>query len=381
MPYQIKFEGLPAGYALTSATQAGETVQVAFKGFFSSEDGMTFIKHLEGHVNPVLNLLPPEAAIKPSQIDHLLLHFDSNGDGVVYVNELTSVALIQAKGDVLEGQAIYDDDIADVSQFKFQDIEVPIDHAVLILFSKGWRKGMYFDFEPIHEQRKHRTYDLWDALGQCFNYVFFQEIHSITEETWKALFAEKWFPFVGLTNTTIKSLLSWISSGHSADQILPEASVEVKLRLPKLRQRWKDSKQFSDHQEFLNTAADRFEASDWVSANSILYTRLEGLLRSITKASGSNDFKQIDLSNVLLNSRINSSISRILPAYFQRYLEEVYFASFDPKTSASISRNSVGHGVAPASEFSEKAVVIGFLIVEQILHHLPKLTENSDATV
>jgi hypothetical protein len=402
MPYQIKFEHSLAGYTRNAATQADEPVQVVFKEFLSSEDGMTFIKRLEDFVNPILGLLPPESTIKPSQIDHLLLHFDSSGEGFVYVNELTPVALMQAKNNVLKGQAIYENDIADVSevkfkilegepvfnnnitdisQLKFKEIEIPSEHAVLILFSIGWRKGLYFDFEPNLPGQKCRTYDLWNALGQCYNYVFFQEIHSITEETWKALFAEKWFPFVGLTNATIKSLLSWISSGHSADQILATASAEVKSRLPTLRQSWKDLEQFSDHQELLSIAADRFEANDWISANSILYTRLEGLLRSISKASGNTNFNQINLSNALLDSKVNQPISRILPSHFQKYLEEVYFASFDPKSAAGISRHSVGHGVAPASEFSEKAAVIGFLIVEQILHHLPKLTKNSDTTV
>jgi hypothetical protein len=374
MPHQIKFGYPPAGYAASSRLE-GETVSVVSRQFLSSEDGMVFIGVLEDFVNPFLKNLPSPVAKKPSQIDHMLLHFDRDGNGVIYINELSKVGRVQFKKTFgfEVGQIVQDDDIVDFTHLEFEGINVPEDHGVLFLFSQGWRKGLYFDFEPTSPQGKARGYDLSNTLGQYYNYVASQELHSISDEIWAALFNEKWFPFIGLSIATIKGLLGWVKSGYSADQILPEASSQVKSHLQMLRQAWNSRSEFAEHKALLDIAAERFEAQDWVSANSILYTRLEGILRSVNLATGT---KQSDLASAPASLAARTVTSRILPAFFERYLNEVYFASFDPNTPAniSISRNSVGHGVAPMSEFSEKAAVIGFLIVEQIFYHLPEAT-------
>ena len=376
MPYNIKFERPPAGYSLTSARKGGKNVQVVFREFLTSEDGMVLVQRLEGFPSTVIGMLPPEAGIKSSQVDHMLLHFNKDGDATVYVNELAQIGLVRIRNDIEKGQAVYEDDIVDVDKLKFEGIDVPKDHGVLVIFSKGWRKGLYFDFEPITPEGKSRDYDLWTALGQCYNYLWFQEVHSVSDEVWEALFAAKWFPFVGLKGQTIKELLSWIRSGHSADEVLSNAAADVKSRLASLRKRWASSPIFDGHVEILNAAADRFEANDWISANSILYPRIEGVLRNIARATSAVKFGQRELSDAPRALGGLPTTSRVLPHKFQRYLKEIYFQSFNPDELAGMSRNSIGHGVAPSSEFSEKAAVIGFLIIDQIFYHMPPATKN-----
>jgi hypothetical protein len=46
MPYEIKLNDLPAGYAIKGAPKGGQ-VTVCFRKFFSSEDGQELIHHLE----------------------------------------------------------------------------------------------------------------------------------------------------------------------------------------------------------------------------------------------------------------------------------------------------------------------------------------------
>lgn len=376
MAYRIKFEHPPAGYSLNSVKK-GENAQVVFREFLTSEDGMTLIQRLEGFPSTVIEMLPAKARIKCSQVDHLLVHFDRVGNANIYINELSQIGLVRVRNDVKKGQAVYEDDIIDVEQLKFEGIDVPNEHGVLIIFSKGWRKGLYYDFEPIvHPDGKTRDYDLWIALGQCYNYLAFQELHSLTDEVWEALFSAKWFPFIGLRARTINELLAWVRSGHSADEVLTKAAEDVRNRLPSLRNRWLSSNIFAGHEEILNTAAERFEASDWVSANSILYPRIEGILRNIAKTTNAHSFSQGILANAPSNISALPHSSRILPQKFQRYLREVYFKNFDPHQPAALSRNSVSHGVAPHNEFSEKAAVLGFLIIEQLFYHIPPPTKQ-----
>ena len=370
MPYHVKFKHAPSGYVAKSVKK-GESATIIQKEFLSSEDGMALVHRLEGFATEVIDMLPTEARVKSSQVDHLLLHFDREGNATVYVNELAQIASIKTRSDLAKGQAVFDHDIVDVERLEYQGISVPPDHGVLVVFSKGWRKGLYFDFEPLPPMDKERVEDLWRSLGRCYGYLLFQEFHAISEQAWAALFAAKWFPFVGLKPTTIKEMIGWVNSAQSADEVLPKAAEEVRARLPSLRKLWATHAVFSDHKTILDAAADRFEARDWIAANSILYPRIEGVLRNVSKLSNQARLTQSELAKApLLASGLTRS-SRLLPHMFQKYLQEVYFETFDPKNPSNMSRNSVGHGVASADEFSEKAAVIGMLIVEQVFFHLP----------
>jgi hypothetical protein len=58
--------------------------------------------------------------------------------------------------------------------------------------------------------------------------------------------------------------------------------------------------------------------------------------------------------------------SFLLPDRFRAYLDDVYFANYEPGSPTPISRHSVAHGEATAEAFSLKASTIGFLTLYQI---------------
>lgn len=370
MPYSIKFEKPPAGYAAEAAHKGEKNVQVVFREFLSSEDGMKLIKRLEGFATQVLMMIKDECSVTCSSVDHLLVHFDRNGNGTAYVNELQQLGSVRLRKSVEKGDPIYEDDIIDYHELKFEGVDVPADHGVLVVFSRGWRKALYFDFEPIHPQGGSRPYNLWGALGRFYNYLCFQELHSLSDDDWSLLLRNDWFPFIGLRSKQIESLVGWLRSGTNGDEILEEAMGSLKERLPEIREKWKNSDVFSPHISLLNTAADRFEEGDWVSASSILYPRIEGILRSLARSSYSQS--ELAATPLRVSGKEEQEFSRLLPHNFERYLKEVYFRSFDPDAPSGISRNSVGHGVAAQEAYNEKASLIGFLIVEQIFYHLPE---------
>jgi hypothetical protein len=62
--------------------------------------------------------------------------------------------------------------------------------------------------------------------------------------------------------------------------------------------------------------------------------------------------------------------SLLLPNNFRRYLEDVYFAHFDPNNPDVLSRHSVAHGVAPADDYSLKGASVGLLILDQLSFYL-----------
>ena len=64
---------------------------------------------------------------------------------------------------------------------------------------------------------------------------------------------------------------------------------------------------------------------------------------------------------------------------FRKYMEQAYFASFEPGVTPVLSRNSVGHGVASAADFNEKGACLGLLILDQLFYFLPSMRPETAA--
>ena len=87
MPFEIDLGNPPGGYALTSSKD-GEYAQVSYRELTSTEDGQYFIRRLEGFPSSILQQLPSQIQIFPSQVDHMLAICRRDGKADVYVNEL-----------------------------------------------------------------------------------------------------------------------------------------------------------------------------------------------------------------------------------------------------------------------------------------------------
>lgn len=373
MPQEISFENIPAGYSL-SASKAGEagTVQVSVCEFTSSEDGDLFIKRLEGFPAEIVSKLP--VAIKPSQVDHLLAIIRRDKTATIYVNELKQIAKVMVKRAVNKGEAVFDDDIGDVDSLHFEGINIPKDASVLFLFSVGWRKGLFYDFWPTQiQESKIRDYDLDSLLGQLYTYLMFQDFFKISETEWKSLMAQGWFPFATLKKSTIKNILNYNKNQWNVDGLLPQIRDELLDKFATKMVAWNGNKYIKAHAKFIEAAIERYIGKDYISSISILFPRIEGLMRSFHQ-DVNNDIK-INQSN-LVESVIPKEIceqkphSLLLPQRFRQFLTDVYFANFDPKGDIPLSRHSVSHGVADDSQFSLKGATQGFLALDQLSYYL-----------
>jgi len=67
----------------------------------------------------------------------------------------------------------------------------------------------------------------------------------------------------------------------------------------------------------------------------------------------------------------------LLPHRFAAYLRDIYFANFNPVAQdIDVSRHSVAHGVATASDFNQKSAVLGILVIHQLFYFLENHREN-----
>ncbi len=373
MPIEIKLDQLPMGYSL-GAARRDETMSVSTLGFVSSEDGDKLIKYLEGIPTTILSRLPEAQRILPSQIDSLLVVISKDRIATVYLNELRMKGQVVVKRAIKKGEQLFADDIADIRQLEFEGVDIPPDSGVVFVFSIGWRKGLFYDLQPLEaNQNRSRTYDLAKVLAECHTYLTFQERFKLTGEDWTRLFDAQWFPFVALKDQTVRAMIDHARNGWSVDDLLDQIADEVRARIVAIPTSWKQSL-FAPHHEVLEKVVEQYLSDDYLSASLILYPRIEGIMRTVHTHVGAKSKPHKDnlIRSIMgAGSDKRHAHSLLLPDRFQKYLEQVYFKAFKPGEAPVASRHSVSHGVATVDQLSLKAATIGLLIVQQLVYFLP----------
>ena len=379
MPITIILDNLPAGTAESSGRDE-EVINVISQEFLSSEDGERLIERLEGVSNLLFSKIPVDQRPNPSQIDHLLAVVRKDKTATLYINELDFQIRITPKKKIEVGQSVYTNEIADIDSIRFPGVEITDDAGIYFIFSVGWRKGLFYDLTPLRPNSDGlRAYNLNYQLGQLYAYLTFQDLLKISDEVWGKMFVQEWFPFISLSPVLSKEMVKQAEAGWEIDDLLPKIAGEVKESLNDWLEKWSQNSLYKSHSALLGKAVERFLKSDHQSAISILYPRIEGILQNYYRLHGSEKPSQKRLAETAVRANISEEKPKLplLPEKFQRYLLEVYFRNFDPDQPEGVSRNTVSHGLAPVEAFSEKASVIGFLILEHLSYFFSE-SRNSD---
>lgn len=369
MPVEIILKNLPAGYAETSA-RGGDRVKVSQFGFYSSEDGDELIRRLEGLPQQIISLIPSSVPILPSKVDTLLSIIQKDKTAKVYLNEIKLLGEVRVKEDVKKGDLITPDHILDMGKMKIPDVDIPDNAGIVFVFSVGWRKGFLYDLAPLHgDSPRPRQYDVEELIGSLFSYLIFQERFKINDNTWKIILDQKWFPFAHLDNEIINQMISHAREGWDINELLPKITDNVKRLLKDNNPVQKSFRYKSEHSEIFEKAFERYLDEDYISCTSILYPRIEGLLRSFFHTEGYKGKltdKSLSKAAIDHHERNRISYSLLLPSKFNDYLNNIYFAHFVPGSMPDVSRHSVAHGVARHDNFDLKAATIAILIIYQL---------------
>lgn len=366
MYFETKLENILLGYS-ESAAQKGEKVKISLLGFFSSEDGDQLINRLEGFPQQMLSLIPSNQLILPSMVDTLVAVIRKDKTVSLYLNEVTTIAQIKAKKGVKKSALISADDILDIVEVEFKDIQIPEDAGFVYVFSVGWRKGFFYDFSPLHGDL--RKYDLKKQLGSLHAYLTFQERFKIPESAWDSMLVQRWFPFIYLDDKMIKKIIMYAKEGWDIDILLPEIKNNVLRLLEEASPFDKSLSYFGEHTSLIEHAIDRYKNGDYISCVSILYPRIEGVMRTFYRDIGYNASpSSTSLTDAVVehNSQERTETSLLLPDKFHRYLKDIYFSRFAPGSKPDVSRNSVAHGEARADDFSLKSASIAILVLYQL---------------
>lgn len=367
MPYHIRLDSLPGGYALTAARK-GEGVTVATSEFVSSEDGDLFVSRLEGLPSYLIAKLPPEDRIRPSTIDHLLAVIAPDQTATIYVNELRILSEVRVKRPIKAGDPVLTGDVADITEISFDGVDIPPTAGVLFIFSIGWRRGLFYDLAPL-QNNSPRQFDLRTFLAQAYSYLMFQHLFKITTDEWSLLLDQGWFPFQMLKPGTIKEMLAYVRQGWHVDGLLPRIAQETIQSLSELRDKVAANQILAEQIPFVDTAIEHLRKTDYISSISVLYPRLEGIMRAqhLLSQTGTQA-TQGSLATGLIqaNAKTRNALSLLLPERFREFLTRVYFKGFDPAKPKGISRHTVSHGVAPSTDYDLKGAILGFLALDQV---------------
>ncbi|HUV52354.1 MAG TPA: hypothetical protein VMW64_04680, partial [Dehalococcoidia bacterium] len=374
--FEIKLGMIPAGYAM-SACKPGEQVEIVLREFRSSEDGDLFISRLEGFPMQVLNLIRKKykTVIWESDISNMVAIIRKDKSATVFINA-PSLAKIQVKNPrpIKAGTPIDRNDISDVQEMIFKGVNIPVDVGVFVIFSAGWRRGLYYDLAPLAPDLPDRKYDINLLLGGYYSYLLFRDRFKLSERDWEDLFKSQWFPFASLSDKSINDIIAHNSYGWNVDDLLHQIKAEVVERTPDMFKFWVNIEAFKPHMKFFHEAFEQYKEDKDISCISVLYPRIEGALRTFQSLMGKpRQANQKDLADTIISDYVNPKhkvYSPLLPLKFNKYLSEYYFANFDPTIEDNpLSRNTVCHGVASEEIFCLKASTLGFLILSQLAYY------------
>lgn len=367
MKYTRHLDKIPAGFSL-SDTKPGERVTVQTREFVSSEDGDHFINRLE-IVNEFLNT--PLGVIQPSQVDSLLVIIHPNQNAEVYINQANVIGLALSKKAKEAGEAIYSDDIARISKIEFKDCEIKNTDGVLYLFSRGWRKALFYDFACVIKDMKPRDYDIYKALGIYYEYILFNERFKLLKSVWDELFSSNLFPFILLPENLIKKMVHMVKTQVDLEPLFIEIRKLLISEEKSIMDSFTGKKFYNDQLEFIRIAYKHLNQSDYISCIAVLYPRIEGILRQLFFSihPSSTTAKQEDQVSAI-TEKYDSNFGILFPGRFKKYITQCYFRNFNPHDPEGLSRNTVGHGVAKLEEFNLQGAILGFLILIQIKYYL-----------
>ncbi|RCX03545.1 hypothetical protein DFP77_11283 [Marinomonas foliarum] len=381
---EVKLKERIMGYSVSPA-RSGEMAQVQYMGATSTEDGDLHIKYLEGFPQTILSMI--DEGITPADIKSMVVLISHDLNAKVYINELEVFGYVHVKAKKVDkGQALKKDDISGFERIKLGDIEFPDDHAYFCVLSLGWDKAYIFDFSPLDDQSSRKIeYDVEKFIGSYFSYLSFKTIHKISDSDWDQILKQNWFPFFSLKFSTIESIINYVRAGWDIDDLINTIEIDTLEHLQNWTPDWKKDEGLAPFVDFLERAIERHKSEDFISSTSIIYPKIEGLIRQ--EFIKDNPGKEGRRQNMLVEHITEktqytlSSLTTYIPDRFKRYLEECYFKDFIASSQNNqVSRHSVAHGASSIEQYGKKESLVGLLVFSQIAQYIKQSSNKSSNT-
>ena len=308
----------------------------------------------------------------PSDVHHFLIVAAPDGKLTVYVNELEIRSRIQARHSKQAGEVVWSTDIADIVEMNI-GVDIPTDHGMCLLFSVGWRKGLYFDLAPLAPERQPRDYAIGPVLGAAWSALMFQERFGLSEAQWEWLIEQQMFLFIGLSPQLLQQIVIHSENRWNLDRLNDQIIDCAKSAAGQIADLAEGLELFRPHSAALKIGVRHFTAGDPFSAASVLYPAVEGILRRhYTSRNTQNYPRQARLIEDAKRTGLagRHAYCLLLIERFDAYLRQVIFADFDWKNPSGVSRHTIGHGVVEPDQCDEVSVARILLTIQHLLFSL-----------
>lgn len=320
----------------------------------------------------------------------ILAHSDLSTD--IYVNNFqvaTKVRFKRSSENFEVGALIRHNDIADICELSFPDIDIQDSDCVICCLKVGWKFLLYFDFRGRLGEKADVTLILTE-LGRLYRYLSFQDIYHILESEmhFQEMVDDGWFPFVEILGRDYERLAAAYENGkptsnHEAETLLEKFD---KSRVGEMTDKWWENHIFEEKQEILQAGINAFlqgTQDGYINCSKNLYTEIEGVMRNLCfKNKGKRKYSTQQLIDHLIEvgkCTANDDDSLLFPQYFLKYLTENTFKHFNPATSTvDLSRHPVAHGAVSGEDYTQEKALQALLTLDQIYFYLPSYSSETE---
>jgi len=304
----------------------------------------------------------------------LVVHSDLSAD--LYINDFPVVASVRVKRTFKEKDRIYRDDIADIGEMSFPEVQLAETDQMFFLWKVGWKFGFYLDFTGRLDLS-----ETYKQLGKYHRFLLFQSVydHIATNPLYAQMFNDGWFPFAELLEATYIELVRiYERTVTDRPALLQQYFVGFDAaRIERMSQRWFAKAIVGAKKGLIEAGLDAYRqnsAAGNVQCIKTLYTEIEGILRDLyhsTHGTRPNTRQLIQEIERQAAATVPDPESLLFPNDFSRFLTIVFFRGFDVASGqVDLSRHSTAHGVAPEAEYTRARALQGVLILDQIAFYL-----------
>jgi len=364
------------GFVAEDAGIGEETVKVLSRCFVHS-DQKDFYEYVDGISSNFLS--PNNFLIDNINRFLILLHKDLSAD--IIVNDITTIATIIGKRDMIAGEKVKSKHIADITELRFEGIEIKNTDCVIYCFKKGWKFGLYFDFTPMVVEGSVIDVDrLYAEFALHLKYLTFQSEYAVLEndQLFNELFNDGWFPFIRLLGGEYKELSKiYEKRTNLTTEIGAFLEKYDQDKISDFTTNWWRKDIFANKREIIEAGISSYlqnSKSGFIACIKILYSEIEGILRiSYFKEHNKKPtFRELtDYIDQKAKSKFFSRHSLGFPYVFFHYLSNVIFKGFDLETGqVDLSRHSTSHGVANPEDYTKMKALQAILVLDQIYYFL-----------
>jgi hypothetical protein len=344
------------------------------KGGISSDDS-NFSTIVTNLTSGIFNKL---GVIEESVLQFLLIqHTDLSAD--IWINDFNRIMEARVKRSIKKGESLPSNNIADIRQLKFPDIEIAETDNIIFCFKVGWKFHLYIDLTRSIDPTTND--ELYLALGLNYKKVVFKYLFDLfsKKDIYLDIFKNGWFPYIELIGNEYEQLLQAYATNFGIEEKVEKIIKSFnKERIKKITDKWWDNHYFLDQKDLLLPGIKSLKANSFEGnylASKVFYTQAEGLIRqSLFEEEKTNPRTTHILWEFMENRakvKAGCESSLFFETSFSEFLQKHVYKGFNlEEGSVELSRNSISHGVAKTNEYTRDKAVQGLLILDQLFFYL-----------